>query len=127
MVFVGAATAFVLAGAATLLTRQPLPWQAHLGVIIAAAVAIPLAVAYAVLRAYSLTHRDVRYVAKQAAREAYIEATALRQSRTAPTVAGDTTPIESSEHHSDSESDTTDESSPDPEPTTTTPQQPTEP
>ncbi|EMA54787.1 hypothetical protein [Halococcus salifodinae] len=53
------------------------PWQLHLAVTVIVALALPVAVPYAMLRVYGLAHRDVVYIAKQAYREAAAEIIAL--------------------------------------------------
>lgn len=60
-------------------TRRALRWRGRqIGmVVIGAAVALPLAVPYAMLRVLGLSHRDVLYVGKQAYRETVVEVIAL--------------------------------------------------
>lgn len=122
MVVVGAAVAIVIFGVAGVAAILSVPWQLHLTVTLGVAVAIPVAVPYAMLRVLGLSHRDVLYVAKQAYREGVAEAIALSGMRRTADVFGEREsesapgePAESDESPSADEMDT-DESSTESEP-----------
>lgn len=77
VVIVGALTALVglsLAAATAILSA---PWQVYVAVTAIIALALPVAVPYAMLRVYGLAHRDVAYVGKRAYREVATEIIAL--------------------------------------------------
>ena len=74
---IGALTVIIglsLAAATALLSA---PWQAYVAVTAIVALALPVAMPYAMLRVYGLAHRDVVYVAKRAYREITVEIIAL--------------------------------------------------
>ena len=77
MVVVGGIVAIVLFGVVGLAAILSVPWQLHLVVTIAVALALPVAVPYAMLRVYGLATRDVVFVAKRAYREIAAEIIAL--------------------------------------------------
>lgn len=88
---IGVAAVGVLTAAITLLFAVAsailaAPWQLHVAVTVIVALALPIAVPYAMLRVYGLAHRDVVYVAKRAYREVIAETIALSGSRTAADV-----------------------------------------
>ena len=80
---VGAFTVIVALSLAAATAMLSMPWQVYVAVTAIIAIALPVAVPYAMLRVYGLAHRDVVYVAKQAYREIAVEIIAL--SGTAPT------------------------------------------
>lgn len=78
---VGAAVALILLGVAGGAAILSLSWKFSVVATVLVAVALPVAVPYAMLRVAGLSHEDVAYVGKQAYREGVAEAIALSGDR----------------------------------------------
>ena len=80
---VGVLTAVIALSLAAATAILSPPWQLHVAVTVIVALALSVAVPYAMLRVYGLANRDIVYIAKQAYREVIAEIVALSGTSTA--------------------------------------------